>query len=185
MAAGIYDVNRKRKLFRFTLVLLISVILLNSIAILAGMAILVPLVFGLYILFFCSIGLAILSDVLEEGNVTSKKIRGAVCVYLLLGYIWGTLFCLIELLSPGSFTYQGARMAAPLAETSLHALNATFFYYSFVTLTTTGYGDITPVTIATRCFSTLEAMIGQLYLAILIGRLVGLHTAHHARKQDG
>jgi len=185
MAAGIYDMNRKRRLFRFALILLISVVLLNGVIYSTGIVILVPLVLALYMLFFASIGLAILSDVLEQGRVSSRRIRGAVCVYLLIGYIWGTLFCLIELVSPGSFSFQGVRPTVPVAEDSFRILNMSFFYYSFVTLTTTGYGDITPVTIATRCFSTLEAMIGQLYLAILIGRLVGLHTAHHAHKQDG
>jgi hypothetical protein len=78
----------------------------------------------------------------------------------------------VEDLSPGSFKF-------PSPESSADPLRG-LFYYSLVTLTTVGYGDTTPVTPVAQGFSNLEAVLGQVYLAVLIARLVGLQVAQHA-----
>ncbi len=99
----------------------------------------------------------------EEQEVTMDLIFAACCGYLLLGIIWAFVYYFIDLAYPGSF--KGAEhMAEDIAE---------FTYYSFVTLTTMGYGDIIPISKQARAMAMLEAITGQLYLAILMGRLVG------------
>ena len=105
----------------------------------------------------------VLALVLRRGPITTHRIQGAIAVYLLLGFIWAQAYELVALLHPGAFT------GAVDARSSL-----TWTYYSFVTLTTMGYGDIMPVHPLARAIAVLEALTGQLYLAIMLARLVSL-----------
>jgi hypothetical protein len=115
----------------------------------------------------------ILRSVLETGPVTGDRIAGAVVVYLLIGLVWMLIYALIAVLHPGGFRLPG-ELAGKLGDGG----EFTFLFFSFVTLTTLGYGDITPVTPAGQTAAWLEAATGQLYLAILVARLVALHIAH-------
>jgi hypothetical protein len=105
----------------------------------------------------------VLALVLRRGPITTRRIEGAIAVYLLLGFSWAQAYELVALWHPGAFT--GAvdgRGSLP------------WTYYSFVTLTTMGYGDIMPVHPLARAGAVLEALTGQLYLTILLARLVSL-----------
>ena len=101
----------------------------------------------------------------------------------MLGVSWSLAYSLIDVLQPGAFAYAHAgdtdawRLQGS-GENSGYAL-----YYSFITLTTLGYGDIAPVSMTARMLATLEAITGQIYLAVLVARLVALHIAH-ARTPD-
>jgi len=98
-------------------------------------------------------------------RVTADTLTSAISGYFLLGILWAFVYALLLQLDPGAFHgVQGARTAG-------------LFYFSFVTLTTLGYGDITPVTDTAQTVTVLEAVVGQLYLAITIARLVGMHIA--------
>ena len=123
----------------------------------------------------------VLSYVLRSGKVTRDRIAAALCVYLLLGFIWAQAYILMEAVQPGSFT---SNSEPTVTETRTASINFDAYYYSFVTLTTLGYGDITPVHHVARAFAVLEAVIGPLYLAILIARLVGLHIAQQDKKEE-
>jgi amino acid permease len=116
---------------------------------------------------------AILGYVLSSEKVTSDKIYGAICVYLLFGYCWAFGYSLIEEVHPGSFT-----SPSPIDPHDLVTRVMQMRYFSFVTLTTVGYGDILPHTQTARTVALLEAILGQFYLVALIGRLVGLHIIH-------
>jgi predicted outer membrane lipoprotein len=105
----------------------------------------------------------VLSGVLAAGRVDAERISAALCVYLLAGMGFGCIFGAVEALTPGSLA--GAR--------PLDLLGAV--YFSFVTLSTLGYGDIAPVAPAARALAVLEAVFGQLYLAVLVARLVTLY----------
>ncbi len=124
------------------------------------------------ILFFGYIVVIILSFVLKQAKVTLDVIYASIVVYLSLAMMWGMIFILVELLEPASLTLVQER------ESSFH-----FFYYSFVTITTLGYGDITPTTEIARSLALLEAVIGQIYLVVLVARLVGIHIAQ-SMKED-
>jgi len=112
----------------------------------------------------------ILFHLFKEDRITGDMIMGAICAYFLMGLVWAFVYSTLEFFQPGSFQMpQGA------------VNQATFTYYSYVTLTTLGYGEITPISAPARSFAILEAMMGQLYLAVLIARLVGIHIAQSSR----
>ena len=108
----------------------------------------------------------ILYDVFQSRQVTGDTICGAMCVFLLIGVTWSLLYALTARVDPQAFSVPAQK------ELSF------YLYYSFVTLSTLGYGDITPVSAPTRVLSWFEAVTGELYLAVLIARLVGLHIVH-------
>ncbi len=113
----------------------------------------------------------ILSQALREGPTTYHRIMGAVAAYLLIGIIWSVAYYLIALWIPGAFSIQGA--SSPSGGESLQSQ---LFYFSFVTLTTIGYGDISAVHPVVRMLVILEGVVGQLFPAILIARLVSLQV---------
>jgi hypothetical protein len=104
----------------------------------------------------------VLGRTLRDGPVTAHRLLGGVAAYLLLGIIWAYGYALVALLAPGAFS----------GPVSPEDGSRAFFYFSFVTLTTVGYGDVLPVHPVARSLATLEAVTGPLYLAILIARLV-------------
>ena len=110
-------------------------------------------------------------------RVTLDTISAAICAYLLMALAWGFIFALIDLEQPGSFSAGLIVKEHGGGFTPMFAAMHDFIYYSFVCLTTTGYGDIAPLSQSARLFSVLESVCGQLYLAILIARLVSLEVA--------
>jgi len=106
------------------------------------------------------------AKVFESGAVTMNRVMGAVVLYLLLGLCWALVYDLVI----------GADATAFNGVTSERGRLDRWVYYSFVTLTTVGFGDITPVSPVARSLTILEALVGQLYPAILLGRLVSLQT---------
>lgn len=122
-------------------------------------------------LFFLYASSLMLIDILGRSQrVDADMIFGAIGVYLVIGLFFAFAFALLEVLMPGSVS----------GVNELVGDNATagpMIYFSYVTLTTLGYGDVTPVTNLAMSMSYAEAIIGQLFLAILVARLVGLHIA--------
>jgi len=111
--------------------------------------------------------IVVLWQVYREGPVTGHRVRGAIAAYLLIAILFAYSYTLIAYLAPGAFQLPAwAEAGSERGET--------FFYFSMVALTTTGFGDITPVHPLARSLVTLEGFIGQLYPAILIARLVTL-----------
>lgn len=116
-----------------------------------------------------------LSTLMRAEEVSHDTLIGGICVYLMVG-VWFTMaFSLAILLDPGSLS-QGELALGVLADDS-STRSAKLLYFSFVTLTTVGYGDITPVDETTQMMATAEALIGQLYIAIFIARLMALYVA--------
>ena len=85
--------------------------------------------------------------------------------YILIGVLWAFFYILIEAAYPGSFNFAGAKMD-----------RLGFLYFSFVTLTTTGYGDVLPVSVQARSLAILEMLTGQLFIAMTVARLVSLYS---------
>ena len=103
--------------------------------------------------------------------MTPDVLYGAISVYLMIGLTWSVAYLLLENLYPGSFYIDAAHN--PDGYLNLSDL----LYYSYVTLTTLGYGDITLVTSQARSLAFLEAVCGVLYVAVLVARLVGSSLA--------
>jgi voltage-gated potassium channel len=132
--------------------------------------------FGIFEI-FCAMTIAFaFTDVLFRGTVNLNKITGAICIYLLLAMFWAGAYILLEAFLPGSFEGLGTSFD------DLHSSDLT--YFSFVTITTLGYGDLTPLSDFARMLATLEALIGQLYLAILVAGLVGVHISNERFKRS-
>jgi voltage-gated potassium channel len=114
----------------------------------------------------------ILRHIFQQQEVTLDTIAGATAVYMLFAVMWTFIYAVLEQLQPGSFAISTAET---LGERNI------FIYYSFVTITTLGYGDITPVTYLARSMAILEAVVGQLYLVVLVAWLVGMYVSKKSR----
>lgn len=115
--------------------------------------------------------------VYQDGPVTAHRIRGAIAAYLLISIVFAKAYAVINYLIPGAFNMSLPATPAPAGD------GQTFYYFSVVTLTTVGYGDITAVAPIARSFVMAEALIGQLYPAILLARLVTLEIETRRSKK--
>ena len=122
----------------------------------------------IYVLFLLFTIGEVLAYILKKGPITADKLHGALAGYIMLAFLWAFLYAMIESFTPGSFDLGGARIEDPGA--FLHLL-----YFSFTTLTTTGYGDITPISDQARSFVIIEEFIGVFFVGVLIARLAGLY----------
>src|SRR5438874_8169895 len=127
------------------------------------------LVAGIGLVAFVVVNL--LRFVLRAPSVNAEVLCASISAYLMLGLIWTMAYWLVDQLTPGgAFSFN--TNAGPR---SINGFNA--FYFSFITLSTVGYGDITPVSTIARWLAAMEAMTGLLYVAVLIARLVSLYSA--------
>lgn len=129
-----------------------------------------PLVEGSFFLFYALLTIVIFLEVIKSTQITAETIYGVVCVYLLIGVTFGTLYDLIETLEPESF-----RINVP-SEGDRNIGWRNLIFFSFMTLTSIGYGDITPVTFQSQSLASIEGVIGVMYVAVLIARMVGIHS---------
>ena len=113
----------------------------------------------------------LLRFVLNAPSVNTEVLCASISAYLLLGLLWTFGYWLIAELIPDAFAFN----ASTVADRSMKGLNG--LYFSFITLSTVGYGDITPVSRAARWLAAMEAMTGLLYVAVLIARLVSLYSS--------
>lgn len=111
----------------------------------------------------------------KDDGVSRNTISAALICYILLVLFWADLYFLVELKFPNSFT---------IAHEAIIASPTILNYFSFVTITTLGYGDISPVSDQARNLAVFEAFIGQMYVAILIARLIAIHTAQASEKKE-
>jgi hypothetical protein len=107
-------------------------------------------------------------------QVTQEVIFAAMCFYMILAVLWAAIYTNVELFYGNSFTFQGQFAAAAGIESE--NLFKHMIYYSFVTLSTLGYGDVIPAHLAAKNWAAMEAMIGQFYIAIVMARLVSIYT---------
>lgn len=172
---GLRAIEIKKSLLGFEVLLLLVSLVLNVMGAVTGNEVLFFIGIACRVIFMILVALTILIDLFRGRKVSGDTLAGAVCVYLLLAVIWGNIFLLIEAMVPGSFSFtQGqARMDLWLSQEFFP-----FFYFSLVTITTVGYGDMSPVTTEAQTFATLEAIIGQVYLTILVARLVGMYLVN-------
>jgi hypothetical protein len=126
---------------------------------------------GLVVFAFAVI--SILNYILSEETVTRQTISAAVAVYLLLALMWTFIYRLIENLYPGSFA---------VAHDKLQEAPNIYLYFSLVTITTLGYGDITPIGSQAVSFSVLEAITGQIYLVVVVAWFVGLYVSKKSKQ---
>jgi len=125
----------------------------------------------------------LLHDLYTSDRPTSERIFGALCAYIFIGLLFAVFYAHMEYRNPGSFgTSQDVFAEDVMEESNLFPL---FTYFSFVTLTTLGYGDISPVAEAARTLAWFEALLGQLYLAVMVAGFVAIHISEGMRKGRG
>jgi hypothetical protein len=116
----------------------------------------------------------VLRDVLASGPVNADKLYAAISAYLMIGLAFATLYEALSFWQPHAFSVADHRLEDREA----------LVYFSLVTLSTVGYGDIVPAIPEARVLAVAEAIFGQLYLAVLMARLVGLHLSHSATRSE-
>lgn len=135
------------------------------------------LLLGSQILFYIYVFLLVLPSILDASEIDSEDIFGALTLYLLAGLIWANLYQLIEIFLPGSY-YVAFENNPDGALTW-----SDFLFFSFTTLTTLGYGDITPVSSYARSLAILEAVSGVFFVATLIARTIGYYVSENVVSQ--
>ena len=123
-------------------------------------------------LFFGYAVMIILQIIARSTEVTRETIFAAVVAYLLLALMWAFLYMILESWIPGSFAFP---------EDSNLSESQRFHYLSFITITTLGYGDITPLTGKASALTMMEAVIGQIYMVVLVAWLVGMYVSRKSR----
>ncbi len=133
-----------------------------------------------WFLFFSYITWNELRAVLKQKEVTGETISLSISIYLLLGMTWTVLYVVLYYANPHAFAFGTA------PELSASKIFPVMLYFSLTTISTVGFGDITPVSLQARYAAVAEAITGQFYLAILVARLVGLYMSRSAsRDADG
>ncbi|MCP5506559.1 MAG: two pore domain potassium channel family protein [Chlamydiales bacterium] len=115
---------------------------------------------------------SIIKKVIINARVRMETLRGVVCAYFMVAFGFAFTYVFIALLFPGSFHFEGV---VPATMTHSHLLSE-MMYFSFVTLLTIGYGDITALHDVAQTLAILEGIIGQFYIAILVSRLVAVYS---------
>lgn len=137
--------------------------------------------FGAHLLFAIFYGLLVYSftvQITHAKRVSTNVLSATLSLYLIIGLFWGALYTLLNEISPGS--YSGNLLEN--TQNTFHVFN----YFSFVTLTTLGYGDITPQTAGASSLCQMEAIVGQFYTAVVVAWLVGMHVSYkHDEKLSG
>ena len=121
-------------------------------------------------IFFLYLTIRLIRQVIRSTTVTKHTLYGALTGYLLIGIMGASLASTIESLVPGSFSFS-------IETTDYASQLQLFLYYSFITLSTLGYGDITPITPAAQSLSVAISLIGQIYLTVLVAMLVGKYIS--------
>jgi hypothetical protein len=179
IVSGTYAVSERRRLFVVTLIVAAATVATTCLLLVLQREWIVVASDGLLLLLLGLFSVGILGDVLHRGRISANKIYGAICVYLLIGAAWGFAYVILELINPGSFSGLVDRGNFDYAGRAMQMR-----YFSFATLTTLGFGDILPRSPVARTLSMLEAVMGQIYLTVLIARLVGLHIVQASSRGD-
>ena len=173
LAVGVWSLRGAGRLYTAGMFVAIIAIILNILSIARQDDTLRIIALLALFIFLLLVAFNTLRQVGFSDDISLNRIVGAICIYLLLGVIWSIAYTVLEFLQPGSFKGM-TEMVSPLR-------NPDWIYFSFVTITTLGYGDITPVTQTAKTLSFAEAIVGQFYIAVLVA---GLVSAYISGKRD-
>lgn len=130
------------------------------------------------VLFFSFVVSRLLVFIVRAPRVDANVLCAGIAGFLLLGVVWTTMYLAVARLNPSAFNLP----TTPDAPTTLDPFSA--FYFSFITLCTVGYGDITPVSKTARMLAVIEAITGLFYMAVLISRLVSMYASSSTDRSD-
>ncbi len=163
---AIYSLAIRRFFFIITLILAALTTMTTWVEISSNSTVTNALDHGLNFIFFAYLALLLAVRVFRTTHITGDTVFGALSIYLLIGYTFGFVYLTMDTLQPAAFD-----IGDHTVDTS------TYIYYSFVTLTTLGFGDIVPKTPPAQILSIIEAVTGQFFLAVIVARFVGIIAA--------
>jgi hypothetical protein len=173
LAVGIWSLRDAGRLFSIAMFVVIAGIILNILSVAREDETLRIISLLALFIFLLLVTFNTLRQLAASNDISPNRIVGAICMYLLLGVMWSIAYTVLEFSQPGSFK--------GLTELSSPLWSPDWLYYSFVTITTLGYGDITPLTQTARSLSYAEAIAGQFYIAVLVAGIVSAYISTKSR----
>ena len=177
LVVGVWSLRGFATLFRVGLVLVGVGILLNAIAVMAADDLFLYASFATLFAFLLIAIWCAGMHVIVGSNISGNRLVGAICLYLMVGVAWAIAYTITEMIAPGSF--QGLT-----AEVN-QGWDSDWLYFSFVTMSTLGYGDVLPVSPIARMLAYLQAVFGLFYIAILVAGLVAAYTSNRQNNSPG
>ncbi len=173
LASCIRAVSRTRRFFIFMILFTLLNVSVGGFEIVREMEpqAFLSVVLVLRAAYFVVVFFSIMRYVLDSSTVTGDKICGAISAYMIMGIAWGFVYSLFYHLDPTCI-----RVPEELVSPGVNSAWA--FYFSFTTLTTLGFGDLVPLKPAAQSYAIMEAACGQVFLAVIIARLIALHITH-------
>jgi hypothetical protein len=169
LAIGVWSLRDSVKTFRIGISLVIVGVISNGMGVANEATVFYYLSIITLLSFLVLSVRSVLRQILFAKDIDANRLYGAVCVYLMLGVIWALMYGTLEYLDPSAFS-------GSLSVGSEDG-NLEWLYYSFITLTTLGYGDILPVSATARALAYSQAVVGVFYMAMLVAALVGSYAA--------
>jgi voltage-gated potassium channel Kch len=176
LVASIVELSAKRGLMLVCVPLVVASMVLILFAHFFPSLLLSVINYALLAVFFGIVSIGLFLYLGRTGSISSGRIYASVSLYLILAVFWFAVYNMINVLRPHSFLEVGLGNSA-----IEHIPRATFLYFSLVTLTTLGYGDIVPISAPARMFAALESATGVLYIAITVARLVSAYQKTDAK----
>ena len=177
LVIGIWSLRGGGRLFALGMAFVVTGVILNVLAASISSATLLHSSTIALVAFLLVAIIHTLKQVAIGTGINANRLVGAVCVYLLLGVIWAMVYSLLETASPGSF--------AGFSPAEDRGWSSDWLYFSFVTMTTLGYGDLLPVSPAARTLAYFQAVTGQFYIAVLVAGLVGAYISQRQNETSG
>ena len=166
LLTAVAAMGRSRLMFVIAVILALPAMVFRFLALESGLPGHLVLTWGFNAVFYVFILARLLHYVLRRDFMTSDKLYGAVAAYILVAVLWAYLHGVTQYFYPGAYAFGGTPKALDMPE---------LIYFSFTTLATVGYGDITPALIQSRYLTVLEMVVGVMFVAILIARLTGVY----------
>jgi hypothetical protein len=171
MGMGVLAVGARRRTLILAILLVLPAVLGHWAHLLWDEAYPMEAVLAGRLIFLAFVVVRLLAFILRAPKVNSEVLCAGISIYLLMGLVWSMAYLLVAGQAPDAFAFS----VPPSSPHEMNRFNA--FYYSFMTLTTVGYGDITPVSNVARMLAIMESMSGTLFVGVLIARLVSLYSA--------
>jgi len=172
--AGVFSVLTRWRKQLFFIIVALLVSLLRIVSFVTDNLAVQLIGYAFAIIFFALLARMVLQHIFKDGPVNHFRIEGSIVVFMIIGIIYAWLYTLLESLLPGSFSITESAQ-------HYHDLFSQFLYFSFVTMTTLGFGDMIATGSLAKSLVIFQGMIGLLYPVILIARLVSLEVAHSAQ----
>lgn len=174
LIVGVWSLRGFGQYFEVGIGLAVAGVVLNAIAVRSGASLFDFGAYGALIVFLLVAIWCTLRQVIFDTEISLNRLVGAISVYLMLGVLWAAAYTVTDLAAPGSFDGPVAIHGGPW--------DSDWLYFSFVTMTTLGYGDLLPLSGTARLLDYLQAVFGQFYIAILVAGLVSAYIS--SRQKD-